>query len=78
MTASVQRDYTDNFVEEILGDLTLKEKSIIAYMDENDVEILEAILKRYVEGKGSRLYDGKGVVKRVWASLYESHRLKVV
>lgn len=70
-------EFTDSIVEEIL-DLTLKEKKIIAYMDENDVFILEAILERYVESKGAWINDGKNIVKRVWAKLYDSHRFKVV
>jgi hypothetical protein len=71
-------DNTEIIATEILQDLSLREKSIIAHMDEMDVEILEAILERYVEGKGSRIYDGKDVVKRIWDEFYESHRLKVV
>ena len=45
-------DNTDSIVKEVLDDLSLKGKSIISYMDENDVSILEAILERYVEGRG--------------------------
>ncbi len=71
-------DFTDTITAEILEDLSLREKHIIAHMDEMDVEILEAILKRYVEDKGSHIYDGKHVVKRIWTQLYETHRLKVV
>jgi hypothetical protein len=44
-------DNTETITTEILTDLSLREKNIIAHMDEMDVEILEAILERYVEGK---------------------------
>ena len=71
-------DHTETIADEILADLTRREKHIIAHMDEMDVKILEAIHERYVEGKGSRIYNGKDVVKQIWAELYESHRLKMV
>jgi hypothetical protein len=71
-------DHTETIVNEMFSELPLREKHIIAHMDEMDVGILEAILERYVEGKGSRIYDGKDVVKRIWAKLHESHRLKVI
>jgi hypothetical protein len=63
---------------EILADLSLREKSIIANMNETDIENLEATFYRRVKGQGSRIKDGKQVVKRIRAKLYESHRLKVV
>jgi len=71
-------DHTETIVNEILSDLSLREKHIIAHMDEMDVGILEAILKRYVEDKGSHIYDGKHVIKRIWAQLYETHRLRAL
>lgn len=71
-------DFNEVIIEEILEDLTLHEKSVIAHMDEMDLSILQAILDRYVESKGSRIKDGKHVLKRVWSRLYESHRLRVV
>lgn len=71
-------DFTESIVEEILEDLSLHEKSIIANMNEMDLSILQAVLDRYVEGKGSRIKDGKHVLKRVWSRFYESHRLKVI
>ncbi len=71
-------DFTENLVNEIIADLTPREKSIIANMDFDDIEILEATLHRYTEGKGDPINDTKGTVRRVWAILYESHRLRVV
>lgn len=71
-------DFNEIIVEEILEDLSLHEKSVIAHMDEMDLSILQAILDRYVESKGARIKDGKHVLKRVWSRLYESHRLKIV
>ncbi len=71
-------DFNESLVDEILADLTHREKSIIAHMDSPDIDILEACLGWYVEGKGSSLKDGKNILKRVWCRLYDSHRLKVV
>jgi len=71
-------DFNKGIVDEILEDLSLHEKSIIAHMDEVDLSILQAPLDRYAESKGSRINDGKDVLKRIWSQLYESHRLKVV
>ncbi len=35
-------------------------------------------MMRTIVNRGSRIKDGKDVIKRIWAKLYESHRLKVV
>lgn len=42
-------DHTDTITNEILSNFSLREKNIIAHMDEMDVEILVASLERYVE-----------------------------
>ena len=69
---------TENIVQEILEDLPLREKSVIANMNAIELDTLQTILDRYVEGKGLRIRDGKGVMKEVWNRLRESHRLKLV
>jgi hypothetical protein len=71
-------DFTEIIVEETLEKLTLKGKSIIANMNEIDIGILEATFDRRVKGQGSRIKDGKHVLKNIWAILYESHRLRAV
>jgi hypothetical protein len=50
--------FTETIVEETLEKLTLKEKSIIANMDEIDIGILEATFYRRVKGKGNRIKGG--------------------
>ncbi len=72
------RDINEIIVEELLSDLSPREKSIIAHMEGPDIDILEACLDRYAEGKGSSLKNGKGILRRVWSRLYGSHRMKVV
>ena len=35
-------------------------------------------MHRQTDPKGSQIKDGKDVVKKIWAILYESYRLRVV
>ncbi|MCP3954442.1 MAG: hypothetical protein GY697_19835, partial [Desulfobacterales bacterium] len=69
---------TKSIVAEILEDLPLREKSIIANMNAIELDTLQTILDRFVEGKGIRIRDGKEVMKTVWNHLQESHRLKLI
>jgi sulfur carrier protein ThiS len=69
---------TEGVVAEILADLSLREKSIIAHMNTIELDTLQTILDRYVDGKGIHIRDGKGVMKAVWDRLQASHRLKLV
>ena len=74
----VNPDHTETITNEILADLSLREKNIIAHMDNLSIEILQAILERHAESKGYWIEDGRNVVKSIWAKLYESHRLRAV
>ena len=71
-------EVTAGIVTEILEDLPLREKNIIANMNAIELDLLQSILDRYVEGKGIHIRDGKGVMAAVWSRLRESHRLKLV
>jgi hypothetical protein len=71
-------EVTASIAAEILEDLPLREKSIIANMNAIELDTLQTILDRYVEGKGISIRDGKGVMQTVWSRLRESHRLKLV
>ena len=71
-------EVTAEIVADILADLPLREKSIIAHMNAIELDTLQDILDRYVEGRGIRIRDGKGVMKAVWNRLRESHRIKLV
>ncbi len=77
-TETPDPEETESIIVEILADLPLREKSIIANMNTIELDTLQTILDRYVEGKGIRIRDGKGVMKTVWNRLQESHRLKLV
>ena len=69
---------TERIAAEILADLPLREKSIIAHMNTVELDTLQTILDRYVEGRGIHIRDGRGVMQAVWNRLQESHRLKLV
>ncbi len=71
-------EVTAGIVADILADLPLREKSLIANMNAIELDTLQTILDRYVEDKGTQIRDGKGVMKAVWNRLRESHRLKLV
>jgi hypothetical protein len=71
-------DYNETIVMESLKDLSLRERCILAHMNEVDVEIFQAILDRHIKGKGSRIADGKNIVNRIWAKLHGNHWLRVV
>jgi hypothetical protein len=71
-------EVTEGIADEIMADLPLREKSIIANMNAIELDTLQTILDRYVEGKGIRIRDGRGVMTAVWNRLRDSHRLKLV
>ena len=77
MNESKTTSPADIIVEEILGDLTLREKHKIAQMDLDNMDILESILGLYLDAHGVSAA-GVNVIKKVWERLQETHRLKVV
>jgi hypothetical protein len=77
MNESKPTSSADIIVEEILGDLTLREKHEIAQMDLDDMDILESILGLYLDAHGVSAA-GLNVIEKVWQRVRESHRLKVV
>ncbi len=70
-------DFTDSIVNEILNDLTLREKHEIAMMDLDDMDILEEVLSLYLEAHGVSTA-GQSVINKVWKRLHETHQLRVV
>ncbi len=73
-------DHTETITNEILADLSLREKNIIANMDEHFVECLTCQFSRYFSEKAPRsdYKERVEIVKEVWRKLSRSHRLKVV
>jgi hypothetical protein len=77
MDDSTPTDYIAKMVQEILDDLTLKEKHEIAQMGLDDMDILEEILALYLDAHGLTVMGQKLVVK-VWEKVRDTHQLKVV
>jgi len=70
-------DFRKTIIDEIIDDLTLREKHEIAQMDLEDMDILEDILALYLDAHGLSVMGEKLVVK-VWKRLREIHQLKIV
>jgi hypothetical protein len=75
-----ESDHTETIANEILTDLSLRDKHIIAHMDENDIMCLSCRFSKYINQKapGSDSQKRMDIVRAVWSKLCESHRLKVV
>jgi len=66
---------------QIISKLPLKEKTAIANMDEEDVEVLQRVFDLYVRRKmnsepGDEEYSS--IMTEIWLKLQETHRLRVV
>ena len=66
---------------QIISELPLKEKTAIANMDEEDVEILQGVFDLYVRRKmnsdpGDEEY--ASIMNEIWMRLRETHRLRLV
>ena len=71
-------DYSDKIISEILELLSFREKHFFAYMDESSADKLQYIFEKYIEGKWGLCVDGEDIIKRVWAELCKTHRLRIV
>ena len=71
----------DQFVDEIISKLPLKESVSLANMSQEYIEILQQIFELYIQHKtGSEIEDEefKNIMNELWKRLKESHRLRVV
>ena len=67
----------DQIVHEILADMPLKEKAIIANLDEDKVPYLQYALDVCIRGQlGEDDEMGKDVMHRIWEVLQETHRIR--
>jgi len=73
-------DHNETIATEILTDLSLREKNIIAHMDEMDIEFLAYVFDRYISEKApdSDPTEGMEIMREVWRELSKTHMLKVV
>ncbi len=69
----------DQIVQEILADMPLKEKAVIANLDEDKVPYLQYAFDVCIRGQlGKDDEMGKDVMHRMWEVLQETHRVRVM
>ena len=69
----------DQIVQEILADMPLKEKAIIANLEEDKVPYLQYAFDVCVSGQlGKDDEMGKDVMHRIWEVLKATHRVRCV
>ena len=69
----------DEMVQEILDDMSLKEKAAIANLDEGDIKYLQYAFDVCVRGQlGKDDEMSKDVMHRIWEILQETHRVRCV
>ncbi|MCB2141121.1 hypothetical protein KQH27_00270 [bacterium] len=69
----------DQIVQEILEDMSLKEKAEIADLEEKDILYFQDIFDTYISGQlgqGDKM--GKDVMNRIWEVLRETHRVRIL
>ena len=66
-------------VADILSGMSLKEKSLIAQMDEKSLPYLQYAFDVYIsKNTGDDSETGREIMKRVWQTLQETHRIRIV
>jgi len=66
-------------VADILAGMSLKEKSLIAHMDEKSLPYLQYAFDVYIsKGAGDDPETGREIMKRIWQTLQETHRIRLV
>ena len=66
----------DQIVQDILADMPLKEKAIIANLDEDKVPYLQYAFDACIKGQLGKDDDmSKDVMHRIWEVLQETHRV---
>ena len=69
----------DQIVQEVLADMSLKEKADIANLEEKDILHFHDLFDTYVRGQlGQDDEMGKDVMHRIWEVLQETHRVRCV
>jgi hypothetical protein len=71
-------DVSDEDVLEFIEGLSLKEKSIIANMDETDLIIAQGFFEQFADEKKYGIGESRLLLTKVWNRLRKSHRLHLV
>ena len=73
---------TDTFyqiVDEIISELPLRERTSLANMKKEDVEVLQSVFNLYVRDKiGPENMECENIMNKIWNRLRETHTLRVV
>ena len=79
MSRHYPSDDIDQFVSDILSAMSLKEKSLIAHMDEESLPYLQYAFDVYISRDiGDDQETGREIMKRVWQALQKTHRIRLV
>jgi predicted KAP-like P-loop ATPase len=71
----------DETVEEIISELPLKERAVIANMTKVDFEMLKNVFNKYVRGKTDTEVDDSeytNIMNKLWEKLRQTHKLRVI
>ena len=69
----------DRIVADILSGMSLKEKALIANMDKKSLPYLQYAFDVYISRNiGDDQETGQEIMKRVWQTLQETHRIRIV
>ena len=69
----------DQIVADILTAMSLKEKSLIANMNEKSLPYLQYAFDVYIsQNIGDDPEAGREIMKRIWQTLQETHRIRIV
>jgi hypothetical protein len=69
----------DSIAADILSGMSLKEKALIANMDEKSLPYLQYAFDMYISRDiGDDPETGRKIMKRVWLTLQETHRIRLV
>lgn len=69
----------DQIVADVLAGMSLKEKSLIANMDEKSLPYLQYVFDIYISREiGDDPDTGREIMRRVWQALQETHRIRLL
>lgn len=69
----------DRIVADILSGMSLKEKALIAHMNEKSLPYLQYAFDVYISRDiGDDPETGREIMKRLWQTLQKTHRIRIV
>lgn len=80
-TGTNETNTVRDFVDEIISELSLKDKVLMTYIDETDITIMGRIFDKFIRGRNNpKLDDEKPerIMHEIWKRLRESDRIRAV